>query len=154
MAEHRTLTFKNLDEVVAEAERLASGEVQVSGNHSFGAILKHLALTHDITTGRVQAPAPPWYMKYIMIPIMKPFILRDAPIKPGFKLPAKAESFFWASEDVSVEDGLAHLRESVEAYQTQGPTPKHPMFGKMSKETNLRLQCRHAELHLGFVHSV
>ncbi|MCA9218582.1 MAG: DUF1569 domain-containing protein [Planctomycetales bacterium] len=149
--ERRELSFKNLDEVVAEAERLADGEVRTTGNHSFGQILEHLAITHDMTTGRIKAPAPPWYMR-LFIMIMKPVLIKDRPIKPGFKLPADAERVFWPNREFAVNEALSHLKESVEHYKSKGPLPKHPMFGNLSREQNDRMNCRHAELHLGFVH--
>ncbi|MCA9051221.1 MAG: DUF1569 domain-containing protein [Planctomycetaceae bacterium] len=151
--EHRELAFSSLDEVVAEAERLASGEVRTTGNHSFGQILEHLARTHDITTGKVTGPAPPWYMR-LLIPLMKPMIFKDRPVKPGFQLPPQAEQYFWPDREFDVTDALAHLKESVEYYKANGPLAKHPMFGRVTEQQNLNLNCRHAALHLGFVHPV
>ena len=151
--ERRELNFSSLDEVVAEAERLAGGDVRTTGNHSFGQILKHLAITHDMTTGRITAPRPPWYIK-LMMPIMKRFIVNDKPLKPGFKLPPKAEAAFWPDQEFDVNDALTHLRDSVEYYKANGPLPKHPMFGSLSRADNDLMNCRHAALHLGFVHPV
>ncbi len=147
----RELQFNSLDEVVADAERLASGEVRTTGHHSFGQILEHLARTHDMTTGKLAVPAPPWYMR-MMIVVMKPLLLNDKPVKPGFKLPKKSEEVFWPNQEFDVPSALAHLKESVEYYKSHGPTPQHPMFGTLSREQNDRLNCRHAALHLSFVH--
>lgn len=151
--ERRIIVFHSFDEVVADAERLAAGEVRTTGQHSFGQILEHLSRTHDLTTGRVQGPRPPWYMRLI-IPFIKPMILKDQPVKPGFKLPPDAEAFFWEEGDVDVAQALAHLKDSVEYYHSHGPLPKHPMFGKMTSQQNLSLNLRHAALHLSFVHPV
>jgi hypothetical protein len=149
--ERRELQFNNLDEVVAEAERLASGQVRTTGRHSFGQILEHLARSHDMTTGKLQVPPPPWYMR-LMIPLMKPMLLNDKPLKPGFKLPKQSEAVFWPDQEFDVATALAHLKESIAHYQTQGPLPKHPMFGSITRQQNDQLICRHAALHLGFVH--
>jgi hypothetical protein len=72
--ERRELTFQTIDEAIAEAERLASGEVRTTGAHSFGQILNHLALSHDTSTGRVVAPPPPLFMK-LMMPLMKRMVI-------------------------------------------------------------------------------
>lgn len=149
--ERRELHFKNLDEVVAEAERLASGPVRTTGRHSFGQILVHLARTHDMTTGKLQVPRPPWYMR-LMIPLMKPMLLNDKPLKPGFNLPKKSEQVFWPDQEFEVTTALVHLKESIAHYQTQGPMPVHPMFGSITRQQNDQLNCRHAALHLSFVH--
>ena len=147
----RELSFADLNEVVAEVERLAAGEVTTSGNHTFTEIVEHLAITHDMTTGKVVGPKPPFFMRLLM-PFMKGMIVNDKPLKAGFKLPDKAEAFFWPKTDKSLADAITHLKESVERYQTQGPLPKHPMFGKLTEEQNLNMNLRHAALHLGFVH--
>lgn len=147
--ERRELSFNNLDEAVAEAERLASGQVRTTGNHSFGQILEHLARTHDMSTGKIVGPRPPLFMR-LMMPIMKNMIIKD--VKPGFKLPAKAEAFFWPDQEFDVGQALTHLKESVENYKTAGPLDKHPVFGKLSREKNLELNCKHCAMHLSFVH--
>lgn len=150
-AERRELSFRNLDEVVAEVERLASGEVRTTGNHSFGQILNHLALSHDVSTGRVEAPAPPFMMR-LMMPLMKKMVLNSKPLKPGIKLPAKGEAFFWPDKEFDVPEAVAYFRDSVEHYKANGPLEKHPFFGTASKADVDELNCRHAALHLSFVH--
>ena len=54
--ERRELNFNDFDEVIADVEKLASGDVRTTGNHSFAEILNHLALSNDMTTGRIQGP--------------------------------------------------------------------------------------------------
>lgn len=149
--ERRQLVFNNLNEVVADAERLASGPVRTTGNHSFGQILEHLARTHDMATGKMAAPPPPWYMR-LLIPLLKPMLLRNKPLSPGFKLPPNAENVFWPKQEFEVATALAHLKDSVAHFNAHGPLPKHPMFGAIPRQQNEQLQCRHAALHLGFVH--
>ena len=149
--ERRELKFNSLDEVVAEVERLAASEVRTTGNHSFPEIVRHLALTHDMVTGKVQGPAPPWYMK-LMIGLMKSQLLKEKPLSPGFNLPPAAEAFFWPTSEVSLQDAVAHLKASVANYKANGPLPKHPIFGKVSAEKNLSMNCRHAAMHLSFAH--
>ncbi|TWU39594.1 DUF1569 domain-containing protein [Novipirellula artificiosorum] len=151
--QRRELTFQKLDEVVTEVERLASGEVRTSGNHSFGQILNHLALSHDVSTGRLAAPAPPFFMR-LMMPLMRRMVIGTKPLKPGIKLPASGEAFFWPDKEIDVPTAMQAFKESVDYYQSKGPLEKHPFFGKLTKEENLQLCCRHAALHLSFVHPV
>ena len=150
--ERRELQFGTFDDVIADAEQLASGEVRTTGNHTFGQILKHLALSNDMTTGKIVGPKPPWFIRLIM-PVMKNFIL-NGPIRPGFKLPPKAEGFFWPAGEVDVQEALTHLKESVEHYKANGPLEVHPMFGKASREQIDRLSIGHCAMHLSFVHPV
>jgi hypothetical protein len=151
--ERRNLTFKNLGEVLAEAERLVLGEVRVSGRHSFGQILNHLALSQDVATGRVIAPPPPLVMRLLM-PLMKRMVINSKPLKPGIKLPAKGEAFFWPDKEFDVTAALQYLKQSVEFYQSNGPLAVHPFFGKLTRQQADELNCRHAALHLSFVHPV
>ena len=152
--ERRNLTFQNLDEVVAEVDRLASGEVRVTGKHSFGKILNHLSISQDVSSGRItDAPSPPFFMKLLM-PLMKRMIINSKPLKPGVKLPANGESFFWPEKEFSISTAVQQFKESTEHYKANGPLPVHPFFGKLTKAEADELNCRHAALHLGFVHPV
>ncbi len=150
-AERRELSFQNLDEVLAEVKRLASGEVRTTGNHTFGQILNHLALSHDVAAGRVQAPSPPFFMKLLM-PLMKRMVINSKPLKPGVKLPAKGEAFFWPDNDFDVPSAVEYFKQSVDFYKANGPLENHPFFGRISKAECDELNCRHAALHLSFVH--
>ena len=152
-SERRDLSFQSLDAVVAEAERLASTEVRTSGKHSYGQILNHLALSQDVSTGRAVAPPPSFFMK-LMMPLMRRMVINSKPLKPGIKLPKNAETFFWPDQEFDVVASLEYLKESVSYYESNGPLAKHPFFGKMTKAENLQLNCRHAALHLSFVHPV
>ena len=149
--ERRELSFASLDEAVADAERLASGEVRTTGKHTFGQILEHLARTHDMATGKIEAPRPPLFIRLLM-PLIKSSIIKD--VKPGYKLPAKAEAFFWPDQEFAVPEALAHLKESVERFNSVGPLPKHPIFGKLSLDKATELNRKHCAMHLSFVHPV
>lgn len=149
--ERRELSFNSLDDVIAEAERLAAGDVRVTGNHTFGQILEHLARTAESSVGKIVPPPPPWFVRTLIIPLMKKSIL-NGPSKPGFKLPTPAQNFFWPSEEVDVQQGLARLRESFDLYKTKGPLAVHPVFGKATREQIDNLNITHAAMHLSFVH--
>ncbi len=149
--ERRDLKFESIDEVIAEVDRLASGEVRTTGKHSFGKILNHLALSQDVATGRATAPPPPVFMR-LMMPLMRRMIINAKPLKPGIKLPAKGEAFFWPDQEFDVPSTLTHFKESAEHFKNNGPLEVHPFFGKLTREENEQLTCRHAALHLSFVH--
>lgn len=153
MAIRRELTFQTLDDAVAEAERLCSCEVRVSGKHSFGQILNHLAVSLDVSTGRATAPPPPFFMK-LMRPLMKRMVINAKPLKPGVSLPAKAETFFWPDKEFDVASAVQRLKDSTDYYKKNGPLENHPFFGKLTPTEADQLNCRHAALHLSFVHAV
>ena len=151
--ERRELQFNSLDDAVADVERLAKGPVRTTGNHSFGQIIEHLARTHDMATGKVQVPAPPFLMK-LMLTLFKSRILSDKPLAPGVKLPKQSEAFFWPDQEFDVHEASARLKVSVENYKSNGPLENHPIFGNVTRAQNESLNCRHCAMHLSFVHPV
>lgn len=146
----RELTLNTLDEVVAEVERLAAGAVTTTGKHSFPHIIRHLALTNEMMTGRIETPKPPLFLRLLM-PFIRSSIL-NGPVKPGVKLPRMAEAVFWSEHKISVGDAIAMLKDSVSYYKEHGPLPVHPIFGQATREQLDRLSCNHAAMHLSFVH--
>lgn len=146
----RELAFERVDEMVAEVERLASGRVTVSGNHDFASIVRHLALTNEMTTGRMVPPKPPLILR-ILLPFIRSSIFKR-PVKPGIKLPPTAESVFWPKQSISTHDAVAMFKDSVAYLKSHGPLPVHPFFGKASREQIERLICNHGAMHLSFVH--
>lgn len=149
MAERRELKFNSLDEVQTEIERLAAGDVQVTGNHSFGKIVRHLAITNEMVCGKIAPPKLPWYMRMVM-PLISGWIL-NGPVKPGFKLPSNMEPFLWPIQEVSVSEAVEQFRDSVEYYKRNGPLPIHPVFGKATREQVDLMTLKHAAMHLSFV---
>ena len=79
-------------------------------------------------------------------------MINSKPLKPGVKLPAQAEGFFWPNQDYDVQDAFQEFKASIERYKANGPLAIHPFFGKMTSQQCDELQCRHAALHLSFVH--
>lgn len=146
----RELTLNDLDDVIAEVERLAARDVTTTGKHGFAQIVRHLALTNNMMTGRIAAPKPPLIMR-LLLPLIRSAILKG-PVKPGVRLPGNAEAVFWSDEPISVPDAVQMLKESVAYYKDHGPLPVHPIFGKATREQLDRLTCSHAAMHLSFVH--
>ncbi len=85
---------------------------------------------------------------------MKRMVINPKPLKPGVTLPAKGEAFFWPDKEIDVPTGLQYFTESVEYYRNNGSLEKHPFFGKITRDECDELNCRHAALHLSFVHPV
>ena len=63
-----------------------------------------------------------------------------------------ASPFYPSKCPKCLQEALGHLKESVERFNTQGPLPKHPVFGKLTKEQTTQLNCKHCAMHLSFVH--
>lgn len=147
----REISFASLDDVIADIESLASREHETTGNHSFGNIVQHLAITNEMLVGNVIPPKLPWYMRMAM-PFLKNGILNN-PVEPGFNLPNSAmQKFFWPSTELDLNEAIENFRASVKAYQDKGPLPVHPVFGKATKQQIDKMNLSHAAMHLSFVH--
>jgi len=151
--ERRDVSFASFDELIGDAEQLAAGETRTVGQHSFAAILHHLKISFDASSGRISPPKPPLFMR-VMRPLIRMMVLNDRPLSPGIQLPAQGESFFWPGGVGDVATGMESLKEAIENYQQQGATEVHPFFGKLTRQQSDSLNLRHAALHLSFVHPV
>lgn len=148
----RTLRFDTLEQALSEAESLTATAVTTSGNYSLGQILEHLARTIDVVNGDLQAPPIPLPLR-LAGRLLRPMFL-NRPMRSGFKLPSKAQSVFWPDHETDAKASLEHYRRAITRLMQIDPLPKHPLLGEMDRRQHEQLQCRHAELHLSFVHPV
>jgi len=150
--DRRKLRFETLDEIVQEVDRLADMEVETTGKYSYGQILEHLARILDVASGHLTTEKPNLMIRMVAR-VLRPKMLRS-PMQAGYKLPDSVQDLFWPSEEVDVRSGQKHFHEAIERFRNRDPLPPHPIFGKMNRDQSDQLQCRHCELHLGFVHPV
>ena len=144
----RTLRFESLDQILAEAERLASGPHRLLGEWSYGQILAHLAQGVDCFYNGFGFQSP-WVARTFIGPLVKRRVLTKA-MPSGFQLPKSADALL-PHPETSAVDSLTHLRTAIIRLRTEDPTHPHPFFGKMTADEVRQLMLRHAELHLSFV---
>lgn len=140
----RDVHYASLDELLDDAQRLASTEVNTLGNWSQGQIYEHLARALDtsIDGSDMSFPAPArWMMSLLM---KKKFLYREIPA--GFKVTGKV-----LPEATSLEDGLASLERAVVRQKQETDRALHPGFGKLSNEEWEAFHLRHAEMHMSFI---
>ena len=145
----RELRFESLDEVLADAESLASGPWQQSGNWSLGQITKHLAISFENTADGREFKAP-WFVRLVMPFFKKSFI--EKPLSPGFKMPEAMKPVYAPPAQVETDEGLAALRAAIDHFNaTKELPPRSTILGKMSREDWVQFQLRHSEMHLSFI---
>lgn len=105
----RKLRFDSLDDLLAEADRLAKCDVTMLGNWSLAQIFSHLAAginsTMDGSTFK-----PPLWMR-LMAPVMKTFMKKKfihEGIPSGFQIPKEAEAQFVPVDDVELHSSCAN----------------------------------------------
>lgn len=151
VTERREVRYESFDDLLQDAERLASGEVTTAGNWSFGQILEHLARAFHMTIDGANfgLPSPvQWALRTFM---MKRF-LRDG-ITPGFTIPKNARTTLLPAP-VETEDGLRQLRDAVSRLKQESQRSINPVLGKITPDQSDTFQLRHAEMHMSFVKPV
>lgn len=151
MSDRREISFSSMDDVLADIQQLAQGEHRTVGKESFARIVRHLAKTNEMLTGQTKPPKFPLMMR-IMMPMMRSKIL-NTPAAPGFTLPsAEMQQFFWGEGEPELSQAISQFKQSSERYNSQGPLPTHPLFGKATREQIDNLTLTHAAMHLSHVH--
>jgi hypothetical protein len=143
----RKVEYASLQDVLADAERMASGNPATLGNWSAGQIFAHLARSFNNSIDGAEYKAP-WYFR-LLGRILKKQLL-NGPMSPGFKLPA------WAAGSLepaptSTEEGLNALRNAVARQERESTRVPDPVFGPMSPEEWRKLHLKHAALHMSFL---
>jgi Protein of unknown function (DUF1569) len=147
VAGRRQLHFTSLDEIQADAERLASGPVRQLGNWSVGQATAHLARTTKMSLDGDPRRAP--LPVRLLLRVLRNRILTKG-MQPGFKLPKEAAKAYVADPEVSVQQGLSELRTSIARLKSEPQRHPHPAMGALSRDQWEQLHLRHAELHLSF----
>ena len=114
----REVHYDSYGELLADAERLASADVQTVGNRTLGQIFKHLAQALDSSIDGTDMKFH-WLMKRVFLLFMSKEKVLNEPISPGFKIPKKGEAQFSPDPGISTEEGLASLRAGIERCQNE-----------------------------------
>jgi len=143
----REIHYRNHDEVVADAERLAAGGYRSLGNWSLGQVTAHLAMA--MNTGLDGPPGyAPWPFRFVARMFIKNRIMRG-PMKPGFQLPPKFSAALLPKATTD-SDGLEALRTAVRRWKSESQRHPHGFFGQLTPDEWDQLMLRHAEMHMSF----
>ena len=147
----RTLRFETIDELLAEVDRIAEAEragcLECMGNWKCGQIFGHLATWAGFLY--VKAPLKtPWHIRLIL-GLLKNRIINGG-MRPGVKIP-NVPGGTVGTEPLSLDEGVTRYKAALERLRRDPPTEPSPAFGTLTHEQAIKLNLRHAELHLGFV---
>ena len=143
----RELHFDSFNDLLAEADRLAGGEVKMLGNWSLAQMFMHLAagINSNIDGSTLK---PPFFFR-LMAPFMKKKFVYGG-IPSGIQIPEKAQAQFLPQDDAETGATLGELRQAIERFYSAEKLAPHPLFGKLSKAESEQFHLRHAEMHLSF----
>jgi hypothetical protein len=143
----RELHFATLDEMLAEAERLAAARnVRALGNWRLGQALGHLAAAMNMAVDGATLRAP-WLIR-MMGRMMKKQVLKK--MRPGYSLPASAAKELIPPATMSTDEGIKRFRTAVARLKATPNRAPSPFLGRLTRDESDRLQMCHAELHLSF----
>ena len=148
--DRREVHYESLQDLLADAERLAGSDVRTVGNWTLGQIFIHLAQSMDSSIDGTEMKFP-WIMKKVFGLIMNKEKMLNNPLPPGFKIPKKGQAQFSPDPSTSTEDGISALRAAIERCQNEASRAEHPAFGELTREEWDKFHLRHAELHMSFV---
>ncbi|MGE4198514.1 MAG: DUF1569 domain-containing protein [Phycisphaerales bacterium] len=150
----RVLRFGTGSDVIREAQRIAAadhaGALRRSGNWTAGQVFGHLATWIEFALDgyppNVQPPAP---LKFIL-KFMKGKFVRG-PMPRGVRIPGFNDGTLGV-EPMPTDAALDRLRRAWERLMSTAPTVPNPIFGLLFHDDWIKMNLRHAELHMGYLH--
>jgi len=147
----RSLHFNSVDELLAEAIRLAEaerdGHLKQLGNWTLGQACGHLAGWMNYAFDGYPM-RPPWIVRFIGTTFLKKHVLRK-PMRPGTWIP-KIKDGTLATDLIPTDQALVSLSHACDRLRTQAPIAPNPIFGPLTHDEWIALNLRHGELHLSF----
>jgi hypothetical protein len=115
-------------------------------------MMAHLAAWIEYGYDGYPVKSPPWFIRYILRLRLKQMLESGMP--RGVKIPGIPGGTVGA-EDMPFDQGIARFKKALQRLEAREEAPyDSPAFGKMSHDDRIRLNLRHAELHLGYLHSL
>ncbi len=148
-APRRKLNFSCENCIIGEVDTLAQGPIQTTGNWTAGMIVQHVTQLIEFSLDGFPAPYRSSLPMRLMAKVMRKRIL-NKPWSAGYKLPANFKELH-PRKDITFEEAHENLRQVIARVKSEQMTASSPILGKMEHADWLKLHCRHAELHFGFL---
>lgn len=150
---YRKLRFNSISELNRELEKIAQldreGRLVTSGNWTAGQIMAHLAAWIEYGYDGYPIKSPPWFIRWFLKLQLQRMLEKG--MQRGVKIPGIPGGTVGA-DDMPTDEGIARLTKAFQRLEAREEAPyDSPAFGKMSHDDRIRLNLRHAELHLGYL---
>lgn len=153
VSDRRTLRFSSARDVLVDVEQLAAAEragtLRRTGNWTLGQNLNHLAAWIHYSFDGFPLKPPPLIIRWLLKMQKNKFLNQS--MHRGIKIPGVPGGTL-AIEVVPTEEGLRRYSAAWQRLENNAPTQPSLIFGPMTHEEWIKLNLRHAELHLGFLH--
>lgn len=149
MPGRRALSFRSLDEVMPEVDRLIAGGHSTVGKWTLGEILHHLA--QSLRAGNdpsIRMKPMPWIVRRTVGPLAFRRVVQNGRMPAGIPAPSALQPAPGGEARAEAEE----LRAAIRRFTDQVPAQfEHPFFGRVGGGDFARLQCIHCAHHLSFV---
>jgi hypothetical protein len=157
VTDRRVLRFARMEDILRDAEWLdgqaeAGRALRATGNWTPPQVLDHVTKMIMLSFDGFPPDARPPLPVRMLLKMLKSSALIK-PMKPGIKLRGRMAEAFAPDPQVTWGQAVTRLRNGV-ARVKKGDrmTAVNPAFGVMVHEEWMQFHCRHAELHLSFIH--
>jgi Protein of unknown function (DUF1569) len=145
----RELKFSCENCIIGDIDKLAQGPIETTGNWTAGMIVQHVTQLIELSLDGFPEHYRGALPMRIMAKIMRGRIL-SKPWSAGYKLPPRFEALA-PPEDITFEEAHENLRRAIGRLKSEQMTAKSAILGEMEHADWMKLHCRHAELHFGFL---
>ena len=149
----RHLEFDTIDQCVAEIDAVVvahrDGRLQTLGNWTAGQNMAHVAAWIEYGWEGYPIEKPPFYMRWVLRSMFKRILKKGMP--PGAHIPGLPEGTL-GQDEMETEAAAERLKKAFARLKAgEQATVDSPAFGKMTHDQRIKLNLRHAALHLGFL---
>lgn len=149
----RKLRFESIDDCLQEIERIVDadqrGTLQTAGNWTPGQVLAHVAAWAEYGYDGYPIGSPPFFIRWILR-WQLPNTLKNG-MPRGVRIPG-VKNGTTGMDAIPTQEAADRLIRVFNRLKNHEPAPfDSPAFGPMSHDDRIRLNLRHAELHLGYL---
>ena len=152
--QRRIVHFDSINDVIEDVNKIsaadADGRLSVAGQWSAGEILSHLSAWIEYAYEGYPIDPPPWVARQMLKFLLRSILKRG--MATGVKIPGVEGGTVGQEKidcDVACRRYLVALNRLASSEEARYPSPA---FGKLNKDKLVKLNLRHAELHLSFIH--
>ena len=150
---YRKLCFHSIDDCQTEIQRIVAadekGTLRAIGNWTPGQVMAHVAAWIDYAYDGYPIGAPPFFVRWILRFQLKTMLKNGMP--RGVRIPGIKDGTT-GMDQLTTREAADRLTAAFQRLSDREPARfDSPAFGAMSDDDRIRLNLRHAELHLGFL---
>lgn len=149
----RRLRFESVAACVNEVERIIAaeqaGRLRACGNWTAGQVMAHVAAWIEYGYEGFPIGPPPFFVRWILRWQLTRLLNKG--LSPGVRIP-RVPGGTTGIDDIDALAAGTRLLVALRRLDSSEPAPfDSPAFGPLSDADRVRLNLRHAELHLGFL---